>query len=162
MLDISRQLACMKLGSRGKYQPMQYLLGSYKPVARLPSSYIPVAYRYPTNILQYPDWTAFALAALMLPSLGTATYTYLNVCTYSCSPNIAGGASIFCTSGHTVCRESCDSYTYTKQAIKKLRFHITCILLYVESNHERVSVKKTEVGTQVYVGTHTCHWIGGH
>ena len=24
LLDISRQMACMKLGSRGKYQPMQY------------------------------------------------------------------------------------------------------------------------------------------
>ena len=24
LLDISRQLACMKLGSRGKYQPMHY------------------------------------------------------------------------------------------------------------------------------------------
>ena len=52
------------------------LLGSYKLVARLLSSYIPFAYRYPTNILQYPDRTAFALAALMLSSLGTATYTY--------------------------------------------------------------------------------------
>ena len=37
--------------------------------------YMPFAYRYPTNILQYPDRTAFALAALMLSSLGTATYT---------------------------------------------------------------------------------------
>ena len=36
---------------------------------------MPFAYRYPTNILQYPDRTAFALAALMLSSLGTATYT---------------------------------------------------------------------------------------
>ena len=54
------------------------LLGSYKLVARLPSSYMPFSYKYPTNIiLQYPDRTAFALAALMLSSLGTATYTYL-------------------------------------------------------------------------------------
>ena len=59
----------------GKISAYAVLLGSYKPVARLPSSYMPFAYRYPTNILQYPDRTAFTLAALMLPSLGTATYT---------------------------------------------------------------------------------------
>ena len=61
LLDISRQLACMKLGTRGKYQPMQYC----KSVARLPSSYMPFAYRYPTNILQYPDRTAFALVGYL-------------------------------------------------------------------------------------------------
>ena len=45
LLDISRQLACMKLGSREKYQPIQgeisaytVLLGSYKQVARLPNT----------------------------------------------------------------------------------------------------------------------------
>ena len=54
----------MKLGSRGKISAYAVLLGSYKPVARLPSSYMPFAYRYPTNILQHPDRTAFALAAL--------------------------------------------------------------------------------------------------
>ena len=63
----------MKLGTRGNYY--QSMQGSYKPVARLPSSYMPFAYRYPTNILQYPDWTAFTCAALMLSSQGTATYT---------------------------------------------------------------------------------------
>ena len=74
MLDISRQLAYTKLGSRGKYQPMQYSwVHTSRLLRRLPSSYMPFA--YPTNLLQYPDRTAFALAVLMLPSLGTATYT---------------------------------------------------------------------------------------
>ena len=37
LLDISRQLACMKLGSREKISPYTVLLGSYEQVARLPS-----------------------------------------------------------------------------------------------------------------------------
>ena len=54
LLDISTQLACMRLGSRDIYQPITVLIGSYMPVARLPSSYMPFAYRYPTSQLQYP------------------------------------------------------------------------------------------------------------
>ena len=78
---------------------------------------------------------------------------YLNVCMYSCSPNITGGASTYVYFVHLdilyVGNLVTPMYTYTKQAIKKLKFYITCILLYAESNHERVSVKKTEVGTHV-------------
>ena len=56
------------------------LVGSYKLVSRLPCSYVPFAYRYPTNILlQYLDRTAFALAVLMLFSLGTATYICVHI-----------------------------------------------------------------------------------
>ena len=63
----------MKLGRREKYQPIQYC---WVHTSRLLVSYMPFAYRYPTNLLQHPDRRAFALAALMLPCLGAATYIY--------------------------------------------------------------------------------------
>ena len=56
----------MKLGSKGN-------ISLCSTPGFIP--YMPFAYRYPTNLLQYPDRTALARAALMLPSLGTATYT---------------------------------------------------------------------------------------
>ena len=74
LLDISRQLAFMKLGSTEKYQPIQYCWVHISRLLGYLVSYVPFAYRYPTNLLQHPDRTAFALAALMLPCLGAATY----------------------------------------------------------------------------------------
>ena len=63
----------MKLGRREKISAYTVLLGQ---LPRLPSSYMPFAYRYPTNLLQCPDRTAFVPAALMLSCLGTVTYIY--------------------------------------------------------------------------------------
>ena len=57
---------------KGKISAYTVLLGR---LPRLPSSYMPFAYRYPTNLLQCPDRTAFAPVALMLSCLGTATYS---------------------------------------------------------------------------------------
>ena len=73
MLDISRQLACMKLGSREKYQPIQYCWVHISRLLGYLVSYMPFAYRYPTNLLQCADRTAFALAALMLSCLRAVT-----------------------------------------------------------------------------------------
>ena len=64
----------MKLGSREKYQPIQYCWVHTSRLLGYLASYMPFAYRYPTNLLQHPDRTAFALAVLMLPCLGAATY----------------------------------------------------------------------------------------
>ena len=64
LLDISRQLACMKLGRREKYQPIQYCWVHISRLLGYLASYMPFAYRYPTNLLQHPDRTAFTLAAL--------------------------------------------------------------------------------------------------
>ena len=61
----------MKLGRREKISAYTVLLGR---LPRLPSSYMPFAYRYPTNLLQCPDRTAFVL---MLSCLGTAIYMYM-------------------------------------------------------------------------------------
>ena len=52
LLDISRQLACMKLGSREKYQPIQYCWVHTSRLLGYLASYMPFAYRYPTNLLQ--------------------------------------------------------------------------------------------------------------
>ena len=46
LLDISRQLEGMKLGSTGKISAYTVLLGLCMPVARLPSSYMPFVYIY--------------------------------------------------------------------------------------------------------------------
>ena len=67
----------MKLGtSREKYQPIQYCWVHISRLLGYLVSYMPFAYRYPTNLLQCTDRTAFALAALMLSCLGAATYIY--------------------------------------------------------------------------------------
>ena len=66
----------MKLGSREKYQPIQYCWVHIRRLLGYLVSYMPFAYRYPTNLLQCADRAAFALAALMLSCLGTATYMY--------------------------------------------------------------------------------------
>ena len=76
LLDISRQLACMKLGSREKYQPIQYCWVHISRLLGYLVSYMPFAYRYPTNLLQCTDRTAFALAALILSCLHTITIIY--------------------------------------------------------------------------------------
>ena len=73
LLDISRQLACMKLGSREKYQPIQYCWVHTSRLLGYLVSYMPFAYRYPTNLLQRTDRTAFTLAALMLSCLLAVT-----------------------------------------------------------------------------------------
>ena len=63
LLDISRQLACMKLGSRGKHQPMQYcwvhtsqLLGYLIHTCHLPID-IQLQYLQPIHVaeLDAPD-----------------------------------------------------------------------------------------------------------
>ena len=69
----------MKLGSREKYQPIQYCWVHISRLLGYLVSYMPFAYRYPTNLLQHPDRTAFALAALMLPCLGAVTYIYAHI-----------------------------------------------------------------------------------
>ena len=66
----------MKLGRREKYQPIQYCWVHISRLLGYLVSYMQFAYRYPTNLLQHPDRTAFALAALMLSCLGAATYIY--------------------------------------------------------------------------------------
>ena len=63
----------MKLGSREKYQPIQYCWVHISRLLGYLVSYMPFAYRYPTNMLQHPDRTAFALAVLMLSCLRTLT-----------------------------------------------------------------------------------------
>ena len=63
----------MKLGSREKYQPIQYC---WVHISRLLASYMPFAYRYPTNLLQRADRTAFVLAALMLSCLHAVAIIY--------------------------------------------------------------------------------------
>ena len=91
LLDISRQLACMKLGSREIYQPIQYC---WVHTCRL------LGYIVHTCIQQVscstPDRTAFALAALMLPCLGYCNlYLQRSCCpvwgsaTYTCSARAA-------------------------------------------------------------------------
>ena len=50
----------MKLGSREKYQPIQYCWVHISRLLGYLVSYMPFAYRYPTNLLQRPDRTAFA------------------------------------------------------------------------------------------------------
>ena len=79
LLDISRQLACMKLGSREKYQPIRYCWVHISRLLGYLVSYMPFAYRYPTNLLQRTDRTAFALAALMLSCLRTVYMKYVVV-----------------------------------------------------------------------------------
>ena len=74
----------MKLGSREKYQPIQYCWVHTSRLLGYLVSYMPFAYRYPTNLLQHPDRTAFALAALMLSCLGAATYIYFACNTLCC------------------------------------------------------------------------------
>ena len=64
----------MKLGSREKYQPIQYCWVHISRLLGYLVSYMPFAYRYPTNLLQHPDRTAFALAAVMLSCLLAVTY----------------------------------------------------------------------------------------
>ena len=76
LLDISRQLACMKLGSREKYQPIQYCWVHTSRLLGYLVSYMPFAYRYPTNLLQRTDRTAFTLAGLMLSCLCAVTNIY--------------------------------------------------------------------------------------
>ena len=76
LLDISRQLACMKLGRREKYQPIQYCWVHISRLLGYLVSYMPFAYRYPTNLLQHADRTAFALAALVLSCLCAVTIIY--------------------------------------------------------------------------------------
>ena len=78
LLGISRQLACMKLGSREKYQPIQYCWVHISRLLGYLVSYMPFAYRYPTNLLQRADRTAFTLAALMLSCLHAVTVIYLS------------------------------------------------------------------------------------
>ena len=63
----------MKLGSREKYQPIQYCWVHTSRLLGYLALYMPFAYRYPKNLLQHPDRTAFTLAGLMLPCLGAAT-----------------------------------------------------------------------------------------
>ena len=69
-LDISRQLACMKLGSREIYQPIQYC---WVHTCRL-LGYLVHTCHLPIDIQQVscstPDRTAGQHAALMLPCLG--------------------------------------------------------------------------------------------
>ena len=97
LLDISRQLACMKLGSRGKYQPMQYcwvhtswLLGYLVHTCHLPIDIQQILY-CSTQTGQHsclqrsccPVWVLQPiLAALMLSCLGSANangmYNYIN------------------------------------------------------------------------------------
>ena len=64
----------MKLGRREKYQPIQYCWVHTSRLLGYLASYMPFAYRYPTNLLQYPDRTAFTLAVLMLSCLGATTH----------------------------------------------------------------------------------------
>ena len=56
----------------------RYILGGcislYDPTLCKQGSYMSFAQGYPTNLLQYPDRTAFALTGLMLSCLGTAIY----------------------------------------------------------------------------------------
>ena len=66
----------MKLGSREKYQPIQYCWVHISRLLGYLVSYMPFAYRYPTNLLQHPDRTAFVLAALMLSYLLAVTIMY--------------------------------------------------------------------------------------
>ena len=76
----------MKLGSREKYQPIQYCWVHISRLLGYLVSYMPFAYRYPTDLLQRADRTAFALAALMLSCLHAVTidvmcsYCVLYVC----------------------------------------------------------------------------------
>ena len=79
LLGISRQLACMKLGSREKYQPIQYCWVHTSRLLGYLVSYMPFAYRYPTNLLQRTDRTAFALAVLILSCLHTVTIYYVHI-----------------------------------------------------------------------------------
>ena len=65
LLDISRQLACMKLGSREKYQPIQYCWVHISRLLGYLVSYMPFAYRYPTNLLQHPDRRACSARAVL-------------------------------------------------------------------------------------------------
>ena len=67
----------MKLGSREKYQPIQYCWVRISRLLGYLVSYMPFAYRYPTNLLQRADRTAFALAALMLSCLHAVTIIYI-------------------------------------------------------------------------------------
>ena len=94
---------------KGKISAYTVLLGR---LPRLPSSYMPFAYRYPTNLLQCPDRTAFMPAALMLSCLGTATYMYMhsilycmyihsNVCTCIHSKVCTYIAMYYCMYVHT-------------------------------------------------------------
>ena len=64
LLDISRQLSCMKLGSRGKHQPMQYcwvytsqLLGYLVHTCHLPIDIQQLQYLQPVHVaeLDAPD-----------------------------------------------------------------------------------------------------------
>ena len=59
LLDISRQLACMKLGSRGKHQPMQYcwvhtsqLLGYLVHTCHLPIDIQQLQYLQPIHVAE--------------------------------------------------------------------------------------------------------------
>ena len=78
----------MKLGSREKYQPIQYCWVHISRLLGYLVSYMPFAYRYPINLLQRPDRTAFALAALMLPCLGPATYICIHTNIAECTRDI--------------------------------------------------------------------------
>ena len=66
----------MKLGSREKYQPIQYCWVHINRLLGYLASYMPFAYRYPTNLLQRTDRTVFVLAALMLSCLHAVTIVY--------------------------------------------------------------------------------------
>ena len=68
----------MKLGSREKYQPIQYCWVHISRLLGYLASYMPFAYRYPTNLLQRTDRTAFTLASLMLSCLHTVIIIYLS------------------------------------------------------------------------------------
>ena len=63
----------MKLGSREEYQPIQYCWVHISRLLGYLVSCMPFAYRYPTNLIQHADRTAFVLAALMLSCLHTVT-----------------------------------------------------------------------------------------
>ena len=83
----------MKLGSREKYQPIQYCWVHISRLLGYLASYMPFAYRYPTNLLQCTDRTAFALA-LMLPCLGAATYIYY-ICMSATDLSFACHSSVY-------------------------------------------------------------------
>ena len=66
----------MKLDRREKYQPIQYCWVHISRLLGYLVSYMLFAYRYPTNLLQHADRTAFTLAALMLSCLCAVTIMY--------------------------------------------------------------------------------------
>ena len=80
LLDIPWQPTCMKLGTGGLYQPTCCKQGSYMSFAQ----------GYPTNLLQYPDRTAFAMTAFAITARAHAVLPgYCNIIirtyTYCCT-----------------------------------------------------------------------------